>query len=183
MNEKIENELISDELSEKKLNARQIIKDSIKDMWFIVGFCIVGWSVFCYGVASNGVLALLIGSAIMAFPSLKSYWLYGIGGVFAAPGVKTFATTSSGKKYRTNATGDIGVNIALKLLMLIIMAVVGVLFTIIRIIWVAVKCFIYMGKHQDIKLAFKDSIWLPLSVGMGSFILVPVIINLIEKLG
>ncbi|MBR2930259.1 MAG: hypothetical protein IKC32_03410 [Clostridia bacterium] len=161
----------------------------LKQLWTLIGFCIVGWIVFCVGNAMMyyndiGFILMLVGVLIVDLPCFKILLAGGsLAAVFGAYiGAERIIYYTDGTKKRDSSGWSAG--LAAGIFIWLITLVVGAVAMAVRII----KTFFYLlsiKREESIHTDAKSSPWLPILIGIavfvGGFIGINVVTGIIDQ--
>ena len=158
-------ETSGEELNEVENEALEKMSHGLKEIWKIIVFCCVGWLLITIGLSITPLLAI-VGALVISVPSVMSVRRHGFKNIFNYDYVIE-TTYSDGHKTRDV---DLGGKLGLMVIQLILTIFIGVVLTPIRYIAYCIK-FNAGCKKLNWKPEFKLGIMFPTAVGVGVFVL------------
>ncbi len=164
---------INQQLNQAENEALDKMSHGLKEIWKIIIFCCIGWLILTIGTKSSPLFAV-IGALVVSVPSVIAVRKYGFKNIFNYD-YQIVTTYKDGHK---TYDVDLGGKLGMLVIQLILTIVVGAILTPIRYVIYCLK-FNAQCKKLNWKPEFKLGVLFPTVVGIATFILGLVLVNIL----
>lgn len=166
------------EVEEYAPDGRELYNETLKELWFLIICCIVGWVVAVVGFCMNfNMLLVLLGVLIVDIPAFRIILAGGgLGALFgSAFAVTTVYHYSDGSKREDNSGQYAG--LAVFIFTMIVTLVVGLVSIVIRIF----KAFFsLLSIKKEYNLTDVQTPFIPVGLGIGVFIVGLIVSSIVD---